>query len=572
MPPSLPSSPRDSLPWAPIVLASIVFFHLALVLHNLDHTGLTRWDEAYHAVVAQNVFKHPLRPTLVDVPYLPYDHAKWGENHVWLHKPILPFWQIALSFALFGVDAFALRLPAALLSAGAVALTYLIGSELLERRAALFAAGLQALNPFVVKLVHGYQFADSIDVALLFWVETAVYFLVRSLGTASWRDIVCAGIAQGLAFLCKSYLAAIVLGLALTAWLAPWCRLCPRPRGALGPARLVVLLGVSCIVIGPWLIYCATEHPEEFHHEHAQVWRHLYDNVEDWAAPWDRLVFDYLIAMHGLFYTPMLVAAVVLLVKTTRARHLGLWLVYAWAVGVIVPHLFAVSKTPSATLIALPPLVLLLGQLIAEAWDGHIWPLAALTGVLALSVIVPATVRNPGHGYPRAGSIMLVSLWVVGHVVGAVACAGLFVVAWQLARPRLTAANGLARVGRVVGVSSCAVVLLWLAGRTAWSAWQVTVADVNDPTAVDVGEFARAHLPAHAVLLCEERYPDERLALMFYADRTCYAVSRLTLDATAQQILQAGGVPYVVSRRRLPFAAAHATRDQLTTVYQWQGR
>ena len=65
----------------------------------------------FHAVVAQNVLKHPLRPTLVDTPYLPFDTTKWGENHAWLHKPILPFWQIALSFAVLGVNTFALRLP-----------------------------------------------------------------------------------------------------------------------------------------------------------------------------------------------------------------------------------------------------------------------------------------------------------------------------------------------------------------------------------------------------------------------------------------------------------------------------
>jgi 4-amino-4-deoxy-L-arabinose transferase len=115
---------------------------LGLKFRNLDHTGLTHWDEVFHAVVARNVLKHPLKPTLIDTPCLPYDYKKWQDNHVWLHKPILPFWQIALSFALFGVDTFALRLPSALLSTGAAWLTYLIGKELLDRRAALLAAAI----------------------------------------------------------------------------------------------------------------------------------------------------------------------------------------------------------------------------------------------------------------------------------------------------------------------------------------------------------------------------------------------------------------------------------------------
>src|SRR5688500_5618163 len=107
---------RTLLP--PLFLALVLWLTFALKLHNLDHTALTRWDEAYHAVVARNVLKHPLRPTLVDTPYLPYDRMKWVENHVWLHKPILPFWQTALSLAALGVNAFALRLPAAILSTG----------------------------------------------------------------------------------------------------------------------------------------------------------------------------------------------------------------------------------------------------------------------------------------------------------------------------------------------------------------------------------------------------------------------------------------------------------------------
>src|SRR5688572_19601894 len=107
--PTAPEPARVRL-WAWIILALVLPATFLLKLRNLEHTALTRWDEVYHANVAQNVFKHPLKPTLVDAPYLAYDYKKWGENHVWLHKPIFSFWQAALSFALFGVSTFALRL------------------------------------------------------------------------------------------------------------------------------------------------------------------------------------------------------------------------------------------------------------------------------------------------------------------------------------------------------------------------------------------------------------------------------------------------------------------------------
>ncbi len=62
---------------------------------------------------------------------------------------------------------------------------------------------------------------------------------------------------------------------------------------------------------------------------------------ERWAVPWDRVAFDYLIATYGVFYTPILVAAIVLLGKAVTQRHAGLWLVYAWGLGVMLPHFYA---------------------------------------------------------------------------------------------------------------------------------------------------------------------------------------------------------------------------------------
>src|SRR5688572_30390553 len=67
----------------PLVLAWVLTLTFVLQLNNLEHTALSNWDECYHAVVARNVFKHPLVPTLIDVPYLPYDAKRWGQSHIW---------------------------------------------------------------------------------------------------------------------------------------------------------------------------------------------------------------------------------------------------------------------------------------------------------------------------------------------------------------------------------------------------------------------------------------------------------------------------------------------------------
>jgi len=111
----------------------------------------------------------------------------------------------------------------------------------------------------LLELVHGYKFADHIDVALLFWVEVGIYFLVRALRTGSWSDVLLAGTAQGLAFLCKSYLAFIIFRVALTAWLLPVCRLGTRADCRIGLTRLLALLGATALIVAPWQVYCLAQ-------------------------------------------------------------------------------------------------------------------------------------------------------------------------------------------------------------------------------------------------------------------------------------------------------------------------
>ena len=58
------------------------------------------------------------------------------------------------------------------------------------------------------------------------------------------------------------------------------------------------------------MIFCLLQYPDEFWQEESQVWKHLGTDIEGWAAPWDRVAFDYLIGIYGVFYTPMLVAGI----------------------------------------------------------------------------------------------------------------------------------------------------------------------------------------------------------------------------------------------------------------------
>ena len=199
------------------LLALILAVSFALKLRHLDHPAVKPLDEVFHAIVARNFLPHPITPTLVDHPWLSYDQNDWLSNHIWLHKPPMAMWQIAIFYSILGVNTLALRLPSAVLSTLAAWLTYLIGVRLLDRPAALIAAALQAFNPVILVILNGYVFSDHVDISLLFWTELAIYFLVRATQTKSRTDIILCGIAQGIAFLSKTYPALIVTILAIAA-------------------------------------------------------------------------------------------------------------------------------------------------------------------------------------------------------------------------------------------------------------------------------------------------------------------------------------------------------------------
>src|SRR5687768_10774111 len=194
-------------------------------------------------------------------------------NHVWLHKPVVPLWQMAASMKIFGVNTLALRLPSALLATAAAWLTYAIGRDLLnDRRPALIAAALQAFHPAITSLVHGYVFSDHVDIAFLFWVELAMFFLVRAVQTGAMNWTIAAGVAQGIAFLSKTYPAFVVTGVALLAWLLP-LRGCPAaqaPKNADAAAsrfkarHLLILIAAMLLTAAPWTIYCIVNFPREF--------------------------------------------------------------------------------------------------------------------------------------------------------------------------------------------------------------------------------------------------------------------------------------------------------------------
>jgi 4-amino-4-deoxy-L-arabinose transferase-like glycosyltransferase len=549
---------------AAAVLVLILAGSFALKLHHLDHAALKPLDEVFHAIVARNFLKHPLTPTLVDRPYLAYDSDDWLNNHIWLHKPPMAMWQIAVSFGLLGMNTLALRLPSAILSTFAVWLTYLIGVRLLDRTAALIAAALQAFNPVILMLVQGYVFSDHVDISLLFWTELSIYFLVRCLAIDQkrrWLFPIFCGIAQGLAFLSKSFPALIVTGLALVAWYFY------RPR--FGARSFLSVLVSTLATLLPWMLWTAIRFPHEFHHENLEILHHLSQNVENWAAPWDQMVFNYWISIFHVYYIAILAAAVVFVLRAWQARNRDLALILAWALGVAAPNLLATSKPMTATLIGWPAAWLMLGYVISLALRGDRLALGTWLASMLLALFflnrdsIPRGGENWGQIPTAFAAVMRQHLWVLWYVLIALACG---VVANRLAFSR----KALRSFQTIAVASGVLLALVWWRGDHPRGygivAFEVTQIDTENPNFTKLGEFA-ARLPDNSAILVDEQFRFENKLVEFAADRSCYSATEQNWSQRAQELEQAGALPYLLTPVSPPLPVVFVDLDPHRTLY-----
>src|SRR5687768_11870528 len=84
-----------------LIVLTVGGFVLRLLMTNTD-PFIYDWDEQYHALVAKNLADHPGIPKLYSEPLLHPEEMRWDKNHIWLHKPPLFLWLIAMSIKIFG--------------------------------------------------------------------------------------------------------------------------------------------------------------------------------------------------------------------------------------------------------------------------------------------------------------------------------------------------------------------------------------------------------------------------------------------------------------------------------------
>ncbi|CCH29827.1 glycosyltransferase family 39 protein [Actinosynnema sp. NPDC047251] len=153
-------------------------------------------------------------------------------------------WVMGLSARLFGVNAWSILVPQALMGVGSVWLLYATVRRVAGVAAGLIAGAVLALTPVAV-LMFRFNNPDALLVLLL---VAGAYCTVRAVEKASWKWLALAGVAVGFAFLTKMLQAFLVLPAFAVAYLVA----APTSLGK----RLLHLVGagVAVVVSAGWFI------------------------------------------------------------------------------------------------------------------------------------------------------------------------------------------------------------------------------------------------------------------------------------------------------------------------------
>jgi 4-amino-4-deoxy-L-arabinose transferase-like glycosyltransferase len=128
-------------------------------------------------------------------------------NSITVDKPPASLWVMDLSVRIFGLSAWSILLPEALMGVATVALVYLIVRRRFAPGAALIAGAVTALTPVAVLM---FRF-DNPDALLVLLVTLATYLTLRGIEDGRARWILWAGVAIGFGFLTKQLQAFLVV-------------------------------------------------------------------------------------------------------------------------------------------------------------------------------------------------------------------------------------------------------------------------------------------------------------------------------------------------------------------------
>jgi 4-amino-4-deoxy-L-arabinose transferase-like glycosyltransferase len=384
-----PPSLTVRLAWIFLILATLYFCYF----HNLRALGFVGPDEPRYAWIARGMAESGdwVTPRLY--------------GHPWFEKPALYYWEAALSFKLFGVNEAAARLPSAF-SALLATLTMawlawrLYGTET--------ARWLLLLLPTTVGMI-GFSHAAATDMPFSAMLTIAMAFAASTIGLTRnenspiiprtpWLALIFFGFSLGLAVLAKGPAAIILSGGAVLLWAV----FTKRWRDAFRCIHPVAIASF-CLTALPWYLLCSRRNPEFFRVfiiEH-NFKRFLTPEFQHIQPFW----FYVPIILVALFPWTMFLAPVKINAlqhcRNRHAFHATELFFVTWALFPIVFFSVSQSKLPGYILPCLPPLAIVLADLVSRYAQADEraprWPslTAAAAFLLAGLIILHESLKIP---------------------------------------------------------------------------------------------------------------------------------------------------------------------------------
>ena len=190
------SSRREIVGVAALLIGTAVAY-----LWNL---GINGWANSFYAAAVQSG-AHSWKSFF-------FGSSDWG-NSITVDKTPASLWPMELSVRVFGMHAWSMMLPQALLAVASVALVYATLRRTHGATAGLLGGLALAVTP-VAALMFRYNNPDAL---LVFLMIAAVWAMSRALADGRWRWLVLCGALVGFGFLAKQLQVLLVLpALALT--------------------------------------------------------------------------------------------------------------------------------------------------------------------------------------------------------------------------------------------------------------------------------------------------------------------------------------------------------------------
>ena len=346
---------KENLAIGLLVLTAFLVFSFAALLDPF----LNLWDERFHALVGKNLMYHPFMPTLYDDPVVSMAYDHWDNYHIWIHKQPLFLWQIALSFKLFGISEFSLRIPDIILGMILVFIGYRSGKLLVNKNVGYLTGILTISTIYLTELVSGRQEIDHNDFSFLVYVSLSIWSLIEYHFTKKRYWIFLIGAFSGMAILCKW----VVGFLVFLGWFV--LKLQQKRFRPSHYYDFLVALGITLLMAVPWQVYTFICYPKEAIQAFTMNTSHFLSAVDGHRGT---LLYHFEKAgtIYGLVMSLLIIPSLYVFYRNSRDKMVAVSLL----VMVIAVYLFftiTATKMSSFTVVVSMVIFIALAALIDHA-------------------------------------------------------------------------------------------------------------------------------------------------------------------------------------------------------------